>query len=53
MVHLVERTHSARFVPVMDQHMPRWHAYRAELNSGPLAHEEWLHEAIGTTAAHG
>lgn len=41
LVHLVERTHSARFVALLDRHMPRWKSYRAELNAAPLAHEGW------------
>jgi predicted metal-dependent hydrolase len=41
LAHLVERTHSARFVALLDRHMPRWQAYRAELNAAPLAHEAW------------
>jgi predicted metal-dependent hydrolase len=41
LAHLIERTHSARFVAVLDRHMPRWKSYRAELNAEPLAHERW------------
>jgi hypothetical protein len=32
LLHLVERTHSARFIALLDRHMPRWKIYRAELN---------------------
>lgn len=41
LAHLVERTHSARFVALLDRHMPRWQGLRAELNAAPLAHEGW------------
>lgn len=41
LVHLVERTHSAKFVRLLDRYMPRWKAYRAELNAAPLAHQQW------------
>lgn len=41
MVHLLEPTHSARFVALMDRHMPSWRIYRATLNRLPVRHEEW------------
>lgn len=41
LVHLVERRHDARFLAIMDRHMPLWRAYRKELNAAPLAHESW------------
>jgi predicted metal-dependent hydrolase len=41
LLHLVERTHSARFVQLLGRHMPRWKAYREELNTTPLAHQHW------------
>ncbi len=41
MVHLVEPTHNARFLALMDQFMPRWQFYRTLLNRLPLRHEEW------------
>jgi predicted metal-dependent hydrolase len=43
MTHLLEPTHSARFVALMDQFMPQWRGYRAELNRLPLRHEEWVY----------
>lgn len=36
MVHLIEPSHNARFVALMDQHMPSWRQYRDELNRLPL-----------------
>ncbi len=42
LVHLIERKHNERFVALMDQTMPNWRSHRDLLNSGPLAHEEWL-----------
>jgi len=41
LVHLLERSHNARFVSLMDKFMPQWRQYRDELNRIPLAHQEW------------
>jgi predicted metal-dependent hydrolase len=41
MVHLIEPTHSDRFVAILDQHYPMWREARAELNELPLAAETW------------
>lgn len=41
MAHLLEPTHNARFVALMDRYMPRWQFYRQRLNSLPVRHEEW------------
>lgn len=41
MVHLLEPTHNARFVALMDQFMPRWQYYRQQLNRLPIRHAEW------------
>jgi predicted metal-dependent hydrolase len=38
MVHLLEPSHSARFYALMDQFMPQWRAYKAELNRLPISH---------------
>lgn len=43
LMHLVERTHSARFVALMDKHMPQWRSRRQELNSAPLAQASWTY----------
>lgn len=36
MTHLLEPTHNARFVSLMDQFMPKWQSYRDHLNQLPL-----------------
>lgn len=41
LVHLIEPTHNARFVGLMDAFMPRWQDHRAALNRLPLRHEAW------------
>ncbi len=41
MVHLLEPTHNARFVALMDQYMPRWQFRRDVLNRLPVRHEQW------------
>jgi hypothetical protein len=43
MVHLVEPTHNARFVTLVDQHMPKWRHQREQLNQLPVRHEEWAY----------
>ncbi len=41
MMHLVEPTHSERFVALLEQHYPTWREARAELNELPLGAEAW------------
>ena len=41
MAHLVEPTHNARFIALLDRHMPNWRAHRDQLNQLPLRHEAW------------
>ena len=41
MVHLLERAHNDRFRALMDKFLPQWRTYRDQLNSAPLAHEDW------------
>lgn len=41
MVHLLEPTHNARFVALMDQFMPKWQHHRQTLNKLPLRYERW------------
>jgi hypothetical protein len=41
MVHLLEPTHNARFVALMDQFMSRWTFYRQKLNRLPVSHTDW------------
>ena len=40
-LHLVEPTHSERFMAILDQHYPTWREAREELNELPLAAEVW------------
>jgi len=41
MVHLLEPTHNARFVSLMDSFVPKWQFYREALNRLPVRHEHW------------
>jgi len=41
MIHLIEPTHSERFISVVTEHYPNWREARAELNELPLAAEVW------------
>ncbi|CAN7367321.1 M48 family metallopeptidase [Variovorax sp. LjRoot178] len=41
MVHLIEPTHSDRFVAILTEHYPTWREARAELNELPLAAVAW------------
>lgn len=41
MVHLIEPTHSDRFVAILQKHYPTWPEARAELNELPLTAEIW------------
>ena len=41
MTHLLEPTHSARFVSLLDQNCPGWREAKAELNELPLGAEKW------------
>jgi hypothetical protein len=41
MAHLLEPTHNARFVALMDRFLPSWKSVRQTLNRLPVRHEEW------------
>lgn len=41
LVHLLEPTHNARFLMLMDRFLPKWQSHRDTLNSLPLRHEDW------------
>ena len=41
MVHLIEPTHSERFLALMTEHYPSWRVARTELNELPLGAERW------------
>lgn len=41
MTHLLEPTHSERFVAILEKHFPGWREARSELNALPLTAEDW------------
>jgi predicted metal-dependent hydrolase len=41
LLHLLEPTHNARFVALMDRFLPRWPFVRDVLNRLPVRHEDW------------
>ncbi|MDP9349905.1 MAG: M48 family metallopeptidase [Gemmatimonadota bacterium] len=41
MVHLIEPTHSERFIALLSEHYPAWQEARGELNELPLSAEAW------------
>ena len=41
LIHLLEPTHNARFITLMDRFMPSWRLRRDQLNELPVRHEEW------------
>ena len=41
MAHLLEATHNARFIALMDRFMPNWRLRRDHLNQLPVRHEQW------------
>jgi predicted metal-dependent hydrolase len=41
LAHLIEPTHSDRFIGILDKHYPSWREARAELNELPLTAEAW------------
>lgn len=43
LAHLLEPTHSARFVALMDRLIPGWRHRRDQLNQLPVRHEEWAY----------
>ena len=43
MTHVLEPTHNARFVALMDQCMPQWQCYRDQLNRSPVSHADWAY----------
>ncbi len=45
MLHLLEPTHSERFVALLNQHYPSWREARRELNELPLGAEAWAGES--------
>jgi predicted metal-dependent hydrolase len=43
LVHLLEPTHGANFVALMNGLMPKWRFHRDELNRLPVKHEDWMY----------
>lgn len=41
MIHLLEPTHSERFIVLLNKHYPSWREARAELNELPLSAQVW------------
>lgn len=41
LTHLIEPSHNARFVALMDTFLPNWRHLKEELNRLPVRHEEW------------
>ncbi len=41
MVHMIQPTHNAQFVALMNRFMPKWQFFRQKLNRLPVRHEEW------------
>jgi hypothetical protein len=42
LAHLIEPTHSDRFISILDNHYPIWREARTELNELPLPAETWI-----------
>jgi len=43
LIHLLEPTHNARFVALMDRPLPDWAHRRQVLNALPVRHEDWVY----------
>lgn len=43
LVHLLEPTHNARFIALMDRYMPKWQSHRQALNRLPVRQETWIY----------
>jgi len=43
LLHLIEKKHNDRFVALLDQYLPKWHAEKEELNRFILSHESWAY----------
>jgi predicted metal-dependent hydrolase len=43
MIHVLESTHNARFIDLMDRLMPQWRLRRMQLNQLPVRHEDWVY----------
>lgn len=43
LLHLLEPTHNARFIKLMDRYMPQWQLRRETLNALPVRHDDWVY----------
>lgn len=43
MAHLIEPTHNARFITLIDRFMPKWQFYRDQLDRLPVSHADWAY----------
>ncbi|MHC8385102.1 M48 family metallopeptidase [Pseudomonas sp. LB3P14] len=43
LAHLIEPTHNARFLALLDRFVPHWRQTKDELNRLPVRHESWDH----------
>jgi len=43
LLHLLEPSHNARFIALLDQHLPGWVQSRDQLNRLPVRHEQWAY----------
>ena len=41
LAHLLEPSHNARFIALMNRFLPKWQHYRNALNQLPVRHEDW------------
>lgn len=41
LIHLLERNHNARFIALINKHMPKWKQHRKTLNNLPISHSDW------------
>jgi len=41
LLHLLEPTHNARFIKLMNRYMPQWQLRREMLNALPVRHDDW------------
>ena len=41
LAHLLEPSHNARFIALMNRFLPKWQHYRDALNQLPVRHEDW------------
>ena len=43
LLHLLAPKHDQKFLDLMNKYLPNWQSLRDQLNSTPLAHEDWLY----------